>query len=125
MAQDVLDVEADVDASDPAVRRVKTVSNLLDSAIRIPGTNFKIGLDPILGILPIGGDAVATAISLYIIFEGIRADLPRDVLVRMGLYVAIDAVIGSVPVLGTVFDAFWKANEWNANLIEEHVEGTR
>lgn len=120
MAQDVSDLT--VDASDPAVRRVNKLSKLLDSAFRVPGTNYKVGLDPILGILPGAGDTVAMGISLYIVFEALRAGVPRDVLVKMLLNIGIDTVIGSVPVLGTVFDAFWKANEWNAKLLVDHVD---
>lgn len=120
MDEDLLPPEAD--AEDPVVRRVRRVGELLDSAITIPGTNFTVGLDPILGILPVGGDAVATALSLYIVAEAYRADVPRDVLVKMLLYIGVDAVVGSVPVLGTIFDAFWKANEWNAKLLAAHVE---
>jgi len=112
------------ESTNPAVRRVTTLSKLLDSSLRIPGTNFTVGLDPILGILPGAGDAVASVISLYIVFEGFRADVPRSVLGRMVLNVGIDAVIGSVPVLGTVFDAVWKANERNAKLLLDHADGT-
>ena len=114
----------DETATSPAVRRVNKMSKLLDSSVRVPGTNVTVGLDPILGILPGAGDAIATGISLYIIFEAFRADVPREILFLMILNVAVDAVIGSVPVLGTVFDAFWKANEWNASMFVDHVEAT-
>jgi hypothetical protein len=98
------------------------VSRLLDDAIRIPGTQFRIGLDPIFGIAPVSGDLVAMVASLYIVFEGVRADLPRKTLLKMVSLVVVDAVVGSVPVLGTVFDAFWKANRRNVAILESHVE---
>lgn len=120
MEQEVLDLDGE--ATDPAVNRVNKLSKLLDSSVKIPGTNFSVGLDPILGILPGAGDAVAMGISLYIVFEAFRADVPRGVLARMLLNIGVDAVIGSIPVLGTIFDAFWKANVWNAKMFEEHVE---
>jgi len=112
------------ESTHPAVRRVETLSELLDSAVRIPGTKRTVGLDPILGILPVAGDAIAMGISLYIVFEAVRVGVPRAELVTMLLYIGIDAVLGSVPVLGTVFDAVWKANERNARVLVKHVEGT-
>lgn len=120
MATTVLD-EDDEPAS-AAVGRVNKLGRLLDDSIPIPGTPFRVGIDPLLGVLPVAGDAIAAAISLYIIFEAFRAGVPRSTLMRMVSYVAIDAVIGSVPVLGTIFDAFWKANRWNAKLLETHAE---
>jgi len=96
---------------------------LLDSAILVPGTKRTVGLDPILGILPVAGDSVAMGISLYIVFEAVRAGVPRAEIVKMLLYIGIDAVVGSVPVLGTIFDAVWKANQRNARVLAEHVEG--
>jgi hypothetical protein len=104
-----------------ALRRVRGLSDLLDEAIRIPGTNFRVGLDPILGVLPVGGDAVATVFALYPILEAVRFGLPTATVVKMVLLVAIDGVIGSVPVVGTIFDAFWKANHWNAKTFERHL----
>lgn len=104
-----------------AITRVRTVSGILDEAFRVPGTNFRVGLDPILGLLPVGGDLASALISLYIAVEGYRMDVPRHVLVRMLANVAIDTFGGSVPVLGSLFDATWKANRKNRNLLEKHV----
>jgi len=106
----------------PTVRRIETLGRLLDGAVRVPGTEFRIGLDPILGILPGAGDTVASVLSLYIVFEAYRADVPRATLLKMLSYVAVDTVIGSIPVLGTIFDAVWKANQWNARLLADHLE---
>lgn len=104
-----------------SIERVRTVSDLLDEAFRVPGTNFRIGIDPILGLLPVGGDAASAIISLYIALEGYRMDVPRHVLGRMLANIAIDAFGGAVPVLGSVFDATWKANRKNRELLEKHV----
>ncbi|NEU58082.1 DUF4112 domain-containing protein [Halorussus sp. MSC15.2] len=101
------------------MERVRTVARLLDEAIELPVVNYKIGLDPILGILPVGGDAVSAAISLYIVAEGAQMGASRDTLLKMLFNVGVDAVIGSVPVLGTIVDAVWKANERNVALLEE------
>lgn len=106
----------------PALARVQSVSTLLDDFIRVPGTNIRFGLDPILGILPVAGDSVSSLISLYIIAESFLADAPPSMLAKMFGLLAVDFVVGSVPVIGTVFDAFWKNNKWSAGLLEEHLE---
>ncbi len=105
-----------------ALRRVRGLSFLLDDALKVPGTDFRIGLDPILSVLPVAGDAVAAVLSLYPVLEAYRLDVPRETLTKMLALVVVDAVGGSVPVLGTLFDAFWKANEWNVKTIERHLE---
>lgn len=104
-----------------SLRRVRTMAHLMDDAFRVPGTDFRIGLDPIVGILPVIGDSVAMLFSLYIVLEAAIAGVPKSTLARMLAVVAVDAVIGSVPVLGPIFDAVWKANVWNAQTIERHV----
>ncbi|WP_236039678.1 DUF4112 domain-containing protein [Haloarcula salinisoli] len=105
-----------------ALERVRTVTRLLDEAVRIPGTDFRIGLDPILSILPVAGDAVGAVLSLYPIVEAYRLGVPNLTLLGMVSLVAVDAVIGSVPILGSVFDALWKANQWNYKLIERELD---
>ncbi|WP_248515804.1 DUF4112 domain-containing protein [Salinarchaeum laminariae] len=105
-----------------ALERVEGVAHLLDESIRIPGTDVRFGIDPLLGILPAGGDTVAAALSLYPIAEAYRLDAPRSTIAKMLSLVVVDAIVGSVPVLGTLFDAFWKANVWNARSLERHLE---
>lgn len=105
-----------------ALRRVKTLSKLLDDAVRIPGTNARVGIDPILGIVPGAGDAVAAALSLYPVAEAYRLDAPPKLIAKMLSLIAVDLVVGSVPLLGPLFDAFWKANEWNARSLERHLQ---
>lgn len=117
-------VERTEEVTHPSVRRVNRMGRVLDEAIHVPGTNVKIGLDPILGILPGVGDGVATVFSLYIVLEAVRAGVSRSILLRMLAYIVVDAVVGSIPVLGPIFDAFWKANTWNARLLESYVESS-
>jgi TctA family transporter len=112
-------IEVSVEDEPPGMERVRALSRLLDEAIEIPVINYRIGLDPILGILPVGGDSVAAAISLYIVAEGARMGASRETILKMLTNIAIDTVIGSVPVLGTVIDAVWKANERNVALLEQ------
>jgi hypothetical protein len=114
-------IEVTVADEPPGMERIRTLSRLLDEAVEIPVINYKIGLDPILGILPVGGDAVAAAISLYIVAEGARMGASRETILKMLANVAIDTVTGSIPVLGTVIDAVFKANERNAALLEEEL----
>ena len=105
-----------------ALERVRTFGWLLDDAVPVPGTDYRVGLDPVLGILPVAGDAIAALLSLYPVVEAYRLGVERRSLARMLALVAVDAGVGSVPVLGTLFDAFWTANEWNVRTIERHVE---
>jgi hypothetical protein len=109
----------------PAVRdvaRIRSLARLLDSAIRIPGTDIRIGLDPILGLLPGFGDLAGAAASGYIVLTSARLGVPTAVLVRMLMNVGADAIIGSVPFLGDLFDVGWRANERNATLLERHID---
>jgi hypothetical protein len=99
----------------------RRLSVLLDSAVTIPGTNVKIGLDPILGVLlPELGDTLTAAVSLTLLGVAFRERVPKLVLARMLLNIAIDALLGAVPVLGDVFDFAFRSNEKNLALIERH-----
>jgi Domain of unknown function (DUF4112) len=104
-----------------ALQRVRLVSHLLDNAIPIPGTRARIGLDPLLGLLPGAGDFLGAALSAYIVIEAARFGLPRETLTQMVTNLVFDSVGGSLPVLGDVFDATWKANSRNLALLEAHV----
>ena len=106
------------------VTRLRRLSHLLDKAIRIPGTNFRIGLDPLLGLIPGGGDTITGALSAYIIFEAARMGLPRNILGQMIANVLVDSLVGSVPVVGDLFDVGWKANVRNIALLERHLHLT-
>jgi hypothetical protein len=97
------------------------VARVWDGLVRIPGTSFAIGLDPLLGLAPGVGDAVGAGVALWIVLEAARLGAPASTLVRMVANVAIDALIGAVPVAGDVFDFAWKANLRNVELLERHV----
>ncbi len=104
------------------LQRTRAVAHILDKSVRVPGTNFRIGIDPVLGVLPISGDIAAALSSLYIVLEAARVGVPPRTLALMGLNIAVDLVVGSIPVLGTLFDAVWKANVRNVALLEEQIE---
>ena len=93
----------------------------MDEGIRLPGTQFRIGLDPIIGLVPGIGDAAGAILAASILIEAIRRGIPRVTLVRMAANIALDTVGGSVPLLGDLFDAAWKANLRNLALLERHL----
>jgi hypothetical protein len=100
---------------------LKNGARLLDSAFVIPGTGIRIGLDPILGLIPGLGDLVSPLYTIAILAQARTLGLPRVVQIRMILNVAIDAFIGVVPVAGDLFDVAWKANDRNMALLERHA----
>jgi hypothetical protein len=108
-------------APDSPLARVRALSRALDSAFQVPGTRFRIGLDPLLGLIPGVGDVAGGALSAYIVLEAARLGAPRPVVLRMLGNVLLDSLFGSVPVLGDLFDATWKANARNVALLERHV----
>lgn len=99
-----------------ALHRMEAVAYALDESVRIPGTNASVGIDPILGVLPVAGDLVSGAISLYIVVESANLGVTYTTLLRMIATIAVDVVGGSIPYLGTLFDSFWKANKRNVEL---------
>jgi Domain of unknown function (DUF4112) len=109
------------DAKAPTVRRLRQLSRLMDNMITIPGTKVGVGLDPILGLLPIGGDFLGVILSCYIVVEAARIGVPRASLGRMVVNIIVDGLIGSFPMLGDLFDFAWKANTLNIQLLEEHL----
>ena len=111
-----------IDSQMSTVRRLRRLSYLLDNAIRIPGTPFRIGLDPLIDLLPVAGDFLGSALSIYIVVEAARLGIPRSALVQMVSNILFDTVIGVVPVLGALADATWKANTKNLVLLEEHLD---
>jgi hypothetical protein len=103
------------------LQRVRSLSHLLDNAILIPGTDYRIGLDPILGLLPGAGDIIGTGFSAYIILEAALMGLPKVTLTRMAFNILLETVVGSVPFIGDFFDFAWKANVKNLELLESHM----
>lgn len=100
---------------------LRRVSRLLDSALEVPGTSIRFGLDPILGLIPGLGDLVSPLFTIGVIWQARELGIPRVVQMRMVFNVAIDAVLGVVPVAGDLFDVAWKANDMNLALLERHA----
>ena len=101
--------------------QVRALAHLLDNAVVVPGTNFRVGLDSVIGLIPGVGDAVSGLIGSYILLTAARLGVPRVVLARMLLNVGTDAAVGVVPVVGDVLDAAWRTNSKNARLLEAHI----
>lgn len=104
------------------LNRLVRLAKLLDSQFRIPFTKFRFGIDAIIGLIPGVGDLIATALSLIIVFEAHKSGVRPEVLTRMIINVAIDLIVGAIPVAGDIFDAAFKANAMNVKLLREELE---
>ena len=94
---------------------------LLDKAFRIPGTNIRFGLDPVVGLIPGLGDLASPVFAGLLILEGARLRVPRIILMRMAVNALVDAVIGAIPLVGIAGDVFFRANTRNLALLERHA----
>ena len=112
------DLKAGSEADD--LSRLDKLSQLLDNAFAIPGTRFRIGLDGIIGLIPGIGDAAGAVLSIYVIAQAARLGLPVSALLRMVGNVALETVVGAVPIVGDIFDIVWKANTKNMALLRRH-----
>ena len=104
---------------------LRNVAQMLDSAFVVPGTSYRFGLDPILGLVPGLGDLVSPLFTIGILWQARELALPRIVQLRMIFNVAIDSLVGVVPLLGDLFDFAWKANKMNLALLERHAQEER
>lgn len=108
-------------ANPPQMAALDGLAWLLDSAVPIPGTRMRIGLDAALGLIPVVGDLIGMALSSFILVQAARLGVPRVTLLRMGFNVTLEAVVGLVPFAGDVFDMAWKANKRNVDLLRAHL----
>jgi hypothetical protein len=99
------------------------LSRYLDGLFRIPGTDWRFGLDALIGLIPNVGDTLTSFASFYILLSGVRYGVPKITLLRMALNIGIDYLVGSIPFLGDAFDFFWKSNQRNMDLIRERATG--
>ncbi len=102
-------------------RRLDRLAGAMDDFIRIPGTKIGIGWDSILGVIPGLGDIVTLLPQIYLIAEGIRAGVGKQVATRMVMNTVIDALVGAIPIVGDVVDVLWKSNRRNADLIKKEI----
>jgi Domain of unknown function (DUF4112) len=94
---------------------------LLDDLFRIPGLGWRVGLDALVGLIPGVGDTATTLASLYVLVSAVRYRVPKVTLLRMGLNLGIDYAIGSLPLVGDLFDAWWKSNQMNIELLRQRA----
>jgi hypothetical protein len=108
----------------PVDEGLEKVSYALDRLFRIPGTEIRFGLDPIIGfLLPVAGDSISTLISMYIVLRSIQYGLPKIIIGKMVFNIALDYVVGSVPFVGDFMDFAIKANTKNVDLLNRFAEG--
>lgn len=112
---------ASAESKSSSLKRIRRLSHLLDNAVPIPGTTYRVGLDPLLGLLPGAGDVLGAALSAYIVLEAARFGLSKATLTQMALNIVSETALGSLPLLGDFFDAAWKANNRNIMLLEAHL----
>ena len=100
------------------LKRVRFLANLMDAAITLPILRKKIGLDPILGICPVVGDVITGLVATYTLYVGYKLGLPKMALLKMAVNLLLDTTVGNLPVVGDLFDWFWKANLRNLAILE-------
>lgn len=108
----------------PELAHLKALAMLMDSLVEVPGLRVKVGLDAILGLFPGLGDLISSLVSLYIMQAASQQGVPRVTMARMGANILIDMALGAVPLVGDVFDIYYKANEKNLQLLQLHVQST-
>src|SRR6186997_2311406 len=101
------------------------LARYLDGLFRIPGTNWRFGLDALIGLVPNVGDTLTMFPSFYILLAGVRYGVPKITLLRMAFNIGLDYVVGMVPFIGDLFDFFWKSNQQNMDLIRTRATGVK
>ena len=111
--------------ADRVRRNLQQLAWLLDSSIPIPGTRLTVGVDALVGLFPVIGDLIGVALSSYILSQAARLGAPRSVLTRMAFNIGVEGVVGIIPFAGDVFDAAFKANQRNVQLLDQWLEEPR
>ena len=105
--------------------RLEAIGNLLDTAFIVPGTNVRYGIDGLIGLIPVFGDIITTAIALWVVREARALGAPRHLVARMLANVAIDGAVGAVPLVGDAFDVAFKANVRNIRMLRKWMDKQR
>lgn len=100
---------------------LEQLSRWMDGLFRIPGTSWRFGLDALVGLIPGVGDTATTLVGFYVLAAGVRYRVPKVTLLRMGLNIAVDYVFGAIPFVGDLFDAAWKSNKKNIELLRQRA----
>jgi hypothetical protein len=104
----------------PAMKWVESLAKLMDSQFSIPGTRIRFGVDPIMSLIPVLGDLITYFISGVLIYTMHTQGASRKVVIKMVLNSTLDAIIGAIPLVGTIFDIFYRSNDRNVKLLREH-----
>lgn len=99
------------------------LARYLDGLFRVPGTDWRFGIDALIGLIPNVGDTLTSVASFYILFAGVRYGVPKITLLRMAFNIGLDYLVGSIPFIGDAFDFFWKSNQQNLELIRARATG--
>jgi len=104
------------------LRRIEIMEHLLERSMTIPGTSRKVGLDALVGLVPIVGDVVTAIMGAYIVWEASNLGLPKWKLWRMAANIAIDTGFGAIPLVGDAFDVLFRSNTRNLRIVRRHLE---
>ena len=105
-----------------SVARVEAFARLMDGAFVLPGTNIRLGLDSIIGLVPVAGDVISGLVSSYLIWEARQLGAPQWLIARMVANTLLDTTIGAIPVIGDAFDIIFRANMKNMALLRRHMD---
>jgi hypothetical protein len=120
--KETLEWSAASDASHKSAHDLERLAHWLDSVFEIPGIRLRFGIDALLGLLPGVGDTASALASVYILQSATKFGVPRITVARMTLNIMIDLLMGALPIVGDVFDVYWKANRKNVELLRRHVK---
>jgi hypothetical protein len=118
---EVLDGSSRAERFHAAEARIQRVTHLLDELVPIPGTNQRVGLDPVIGLIPIVGDVTAAAVGAWVILEAARFGVPRWALARMVVNLAVDLAVGLIPIIGDLLDIVSRSNSANLAIFRRHA----
>jgi len=106
-------------------KRLDRLAWYLDNSIQQPGLNVRVGIDPLVGLIPGIGDTIGAIMSSYILSEAARLGAPKSILLKMAFNIAVDALAGALPIFGDLFDFGWKANQRNARILGDYLDNPR
>ena len=114
-----------IESREQSMLRLEALARLMDGAFVIPGTNIRMGLDGLIGLVPVLGDVAAGLVSTYLIWEARQLGAPGWLIARMLANTMLDTTIGAIPVVGDAFDILFRANMKNMALLRRHFEKQR
>lgn len=109
--------------TDAVLERLQRFAYWMDDCIPVPGLDMRIGLDPLVGLIPVWGDAASAVVSCYVPYQAIRAGAPPALVFKMLFFIIAEAALGAVPVFGDLLDAVLKTNQVNVDMLEDYLRG--